>query len=219
VKDRYATYDQLKGIWADAQKVVERLDRFETAQELQNINTRLADPSIQNKTAFDKERTKVSAVLPEVTRGEGLRTRAMPDTESPLRTYISDLDAYLKESKPAYPYFKRLEEDLTKLQAQARSGLTDLASRNQEKQRLVDLKTSVGVFAKAAGVDVFDQKNSPVRGMKRATATKYLAQLASIRVELLALLTKIEPGTDRAAVEKQLDRINSRLKGFEDTGD
>lgn len=219
VEDRYAAYDRLKGIWGDAQKAVQGLDRLETAQEFQNINTRLADPSIQNKTAFDGARTKVSTVLPEVTRGEGLRTRSMPDTESPLRTYISDLDAYLKESKPAYPYFKRLEEDLAKLQAQARSRLTDLASRNQEKQRLVDLKTSVGVFAKAAGVDVFDQKNSPVRGMKRATATKYLAQLASIRVELLALLTKIEPGTDRAAVEKQLDRINSRLKGFEDTGD
>ena len=62
-------------------------------------------------------------------------------------------------------------------------------------------------------------RSAPVRGMKLTTAARYRAQLATRRSEILGLLTKLEPGTDRAAVEKQLDKLSSSLKAFEASGD
>jgi hypothetical protein len=219
VDDRYAAFDRLKGIWADAKTAAEGLDRFATAQQFQNLNTRLSDPALQNKTFFNEARTKVSAVLPEVTRGEGLRTRSLPNDVPGLSAYIDEVDSYLKEPKPAYPYFTRLGDELKQSAERARTRAADLAKEGQEKQRLAALKANVVGYAKAAGVDVFGVDNPSVRGMKAATAKRYREQLAASRTEIIGLLTKLEPGTDRAAVEKQLDRLDSTLKGFEDTGD
>jgi hypothetical protein len=219
VDDRYAAFDRLKGIWADAKTAAEGLDRFATAQQFQNLNTRLSDPALQNKTFFNEARTKVSAVLPEVTRGEGLRTRSLPNDVPGLSAYIDEVDSYLKEPKPAYPYFTRLGDELKQSAERARTRAADLAKEGQEKQRLAALKANVVGYAKAAGVDVFGVDNPSVRGMKAATAKRYREQLAASRTEIIGLLTKLEPGTDRAAVEKQLDRLDSTLKGFEATGD
>jgi hypothetical protein len=219
VDDRYTAYDRLKGIWAEAKISAERLDRLETAQEFQNLNTRLSDPALQNKAFFNEPRTKVSSALPEVTRGEGLRTRSLPGDAAGLSAYITEVDTYLKEPKPAYPYFTRLGDELKQSAERARTRVADLAKEGQEKQRLAALKANVVGYAKAAGVDVFGVDNPSVRGMKAATAKRYREQLAASRTEIIGLLTKLEPGTDRAAVEKQLDRLDSTLKGFEATGD
>jgi len=213
-----ARFQEAKKEWERAEKLIGEVDQFNNPAAFEDLNKLLGTDLLKNKSRFKQAWEELQKYLKLVTTGELLRTST--DTNR-FKAYITEIT----EPTPQKPeYFKTLVPDLEKqlkklndeAEAAAKQAAMKAAAEAEKRMKAEQLKTLRETFvaaAKGVGGLTFEGTNyRRVRNPDIDQVQKWKDALAADREKYLSLRAELDPSSNRAKVEKELDDLGKEIQ-------